>query len=201
MPIASSPDFSAQRETLNQILNLTPASREPLPPLVEETSWLEEAVKKISHFLGDLLRALFPRSSGMDLSGIIRPIIYLAIAALAIWIIVAIAKALEKKGARGVRIKVDGPLFSAGGSNDVAGLVQEALRKGDLALAGRLRWRLFLMRTGRADAATPMEVSGPSQDVSSWYRLMFAAGAGKNVYDEFERHLSALEGRAPGGAS
>jgi len=86
----------------------------------------------------------------------------------------------------------------------------EALAAGDIALAARLRWKLFLQRSDRPPHLTPLEYSCASEDdpkaaglveqaVWQVYRLMFAdGGEPKKLFDQMDHSLSRAEEAAQG---
>lgn len=83
--------------------------------------------------------------------------------------------------------------------------VAQALGEGDIARAARLRWKLFLQRSGRPPHLTPLEYTSAAPadtkaagllEQALWqvYRLMFAEGGEpKKLFDQMDQSLSRAE--------
>ena len=90
--------------------------------------------------------------------------------------------------------------------------MREALAAGALSRAARLRWKLFLQRSGRPAHLTPLEyVSGTAGRgegaralrEATWqvYLLMFAVGEGqRRLFEQMDHTLTRVEGGAAGDA-
>ena len=88
---------------------------------------------------------------------------------------------------------------------ELARAMGQALTDGDVALAARLRWKLFLQRSGRPPHLTPLEYSSAAEGDSKaagslaqvvWqvYRLMFAdGGEPKKLFDQMDHSLKRAE--------
>jgi hypothetical protein len=188
-------DASAQKNLLDQLLSQNEGSTSALPPLVEDKNSIAEFFEHLKDMIDRFLRSIFGDAKGADLSGVIRPLIFLVVAVLVIWLVIVLYHAGRRRifGAGAVTIK-DGPQTQ--GLSRVADLgeaLNKALSQGNLALAARLRWKIFLLRTKRNENATPYEVVSGEAGVADWYRLMFKEG-GRDIYDGFNKTLNLLEG-------
>lgn len=193
-PPPSDPKFEAALRDLEQIAGSTQSTQDL--PALDETN--EVAKSWFERFM-DWLRESNRPPEQVDIefwSTVWQVIQYVGVAmliAIVVYCVYLVVKRLRGPAAEGGYEDNRSPLI---GNDKAIEEYKDALNKGDLSRAARIRWILFLSRRSKPKSQTPYEVfTAPREpQIDKQYEIMFGPRAvSQTDFDETVKYLKSKE--------
>ena len=192
---SSSGEYNKELEVLRQLTVSSKADTINLPPLIRESQWYDSFMKQLRDWLNWLLSFIKMPEGHYTLQDIVRFLVGLVIVLLVATVVYLVISYFSKKKVG--KALPAAPLTRTVGDS-LNDQIAQAMGKRDFALAARLRWKLFLLRTRQGADRTPGEILdfGQVSQTSQFlfYRLMFfRLGEPNDAYLDLDRTLARLE--------
>ena len=172
-----------------------------LPPLkfVQDKSAIEEFIERLTAAIGKWLEKLFGGTKNVDM-GLLKNAVYIGfwvlVAVLVLTLAFIVYRLWKNRRAPAPVLRAPPSKVSLAADDELAARLATAVTSGDLALASRLRWRLFLKRSRQLSSVTPREYFARKDETlhAQAYDLMFRARASDlPAYRAFDEALIARE--------
>ena len=172
-----------------------------LPPLkvVEEKSAIEKLFQNLLKAFGDWLERTFGRPKNVDVAfwqKVVTVGFWILVTLLVLTIAYIVYRLWRNRLAPPPILRAPPTKASLSADDELARRLASAVTAGDLALASRLRWRLFLKRTKQLASVTPREYFARNDESlhAQAYELMFRARASDlPAYRAWDEALLARE--------